>query len=97
MIFLGLDWKSFPTVIIGNGGQYEESAVDGMIDQMIRTQKDGHRKWIEITLPDFILIPQVKFFTVGVIKSKKDLFFICSSFFDFWKIFIHLHFQLLCN
>ena len=69
-------------MIIGNGGQYEESAVDGMIDQMIRTQKDGHRKWIEITLPDFILIPQVKFFTVGVIRLDKS-FFICGSFFDF--------------
>ena len=59
-----LDWTLFPSAIIGHKGISERFAIDGMIDEMFRSDKNNY-KWIEITLPDFILVPQVKFFSVG--------------------------------
>ena len=59
-----LDWTLFPSAIIGHKGLDQTYAIDGMIDGMFRSDKNNY-KWIEITLPDFILVPQVKFFSVG--------------------------------
>ena len=57
-----LDWTLFPSAVIGHKGISETYAIDGMIDGMFRSDKNNY-KWIEITLPDFILVPQVKFFS----------------------------------
>ena len=59
-----LDWTLFPSAVIGHKGISGTFAIDGMIDGMFRSDKNNY-KWIEITLPDFILVPQVKFFSVG--------------------------------
>ena len=64
-MFPALDISSPSTVRSGSGAN-SAYAIDGILgDSYFFSDKDK-RKWIEITLSEPILIPQVKIFTLSV-------------------------------
>ena len=57
------------------GGQHAsnlDKAIDGILNDL-NWQTHKHYRWIEITLPDFILIPRIKVFTKSVSIFKLEL------------------------
>lgn len=59
-----LDWLTKPTAVMGSVSSGTENIVNGILyDDGFRTDTNNQKKWIEITLPESILIPSVTFHT----------------------------------
>lgn len=65
-----LDWITMPTAIIGVNGNSPSRIVNGIVsDDLFMTHDGNANKWLEITLPEVILIPAVKVHTTYTSNS----------------------------